>query len=433
MNKNTKHTKHISTSTRYMNNIIQKTIKKKHQQNTLQHDQHINYNKINKINKTNKKNISIHNNKNNYDITKYSNQFIISSKKNMAGLDYSSLRYFLKIHGLTETNNPKSHPILLWLEQLDNNLFDKKYYHTKCFIMNILSDKKKIITDKYLLYVNFNKYYPIECKQYMAETWELEEFLKNNNNNNNNNNNIFNADINDKSNNDNDIYDKSNDDIHKKSNVYIVRPVGKGAFSGKGIIRVYDNTTLQNAKSLLHKNYDHIIISKYITNPMLYNGCKFHLRTYFLISIINGKYKTYFYDIYELFTALKPYTNNDYTDKDVHDTHFKSTPQDILCPYDLDIIQQNIFSKYIYPKMKNCMSYISKLMESHAEPYPQAENAFEVFGCDFLVKDNYDVVLMEINDKIGFTMYKIKNKQKFSKLYLNIINNIILKAFIYRF
>ena len=352
-------------------------------------------------------------NKDNKDDNKYSKQFIISSKTNMAGLDYSSLRYCLKQYGLTETFNPKSRPLLLWLEQLDNNSFDKKYYYTKCFIMNILSDEKIIITDKYQLYINFNKYYPKECIQYMAQTWDLRDFIKDNNN-------IFNNVVNNVVN-----TDRNN---NPKPKVYIVRPVGKGAFSGKDIIRVYDNTTLQKAKSLLHKKYDNIIISEYITNPMLYNGHKFHLRTYFLISIINGKYKTYFYDIYELFTALNPYTNNDYTDTNTHDTHFKSTPRDILCPYDLDSTQQNIFRKYIYPKMQTCMTYISKLMETHTKPYAQAENAFEIFGCDFLVKDNYDVVLMEINDKTGFTMHKLKNKQRFSKLYLNIINNMIIKA-----
>ena len=409
MEKHRKHTKTTKPTApliyKYNIDIAQKQTKTKHQlKHQLKHQS--------KHNKTHKQNNVIDDKKNN---NKYSNQFIISSKTNMAGLDYSSLRYCLKKQGLTETFNPKSHPLLLWLEQLNNNLFDKKYYYTKCFIMNILSDEKTIITDKYQLYINFNKYYPKECIQYMAQTWDLRDFIKDNNN-------IFNNVVN------NVVNTDSNNNPNPKSKVYIVRPVGKGAFSGKDIIRVYDNTTLQNAKSLLHKKYDNIIISEYITNPMLYTGRKFHLRTYFLISIINGKYKTYFYDIYELFTALNPYTNNDYTDTNVHDTHFKSTPIDILCPYDLDITQQNIFTKHIYPKMKTCMSYISKLMEPHTKPYPQAENAFEIFGCDFLIKDNYDVVLMEINDKTGFTMHKIKNKQRFSKYYLNIINNMITTA-----
>ena len=123
-------------------------------------------------------------------------------------------------------------------------------------------------------------------------------------------------------------------------------------------------------------------------------------------------------------------TNINYTDKDVHDTHFASTEGDILCPRDLDPSLKNIFSTKIYPNMEDCMSYISKLMEGHAKPYPQAENAFEVFGCDFLVKDNYEVVLMEINDKTGFTMNKVETKKTFSAAYLGVINTMLKTAFI---
>ena len=326
--------------------------------------------------------------------------FIISSKKEMKGLDYSTLRESLIEDGLQETTDPTTKPYLLFMEQLENNKFDDRYYNTQCFIMNILSDEKTIITDKSKLYINFNKEYPEECKKYMARTWKLDEFLK--------------------------------DDVLTKNgrNAYIVRPVGKGAFSGKDIIIVDTQSKLEEAKKLRTKKYDSVIVSEYVINPMLYTGRKFHLRTYFLISIINGKYKTYFYDIYELFTAKNPYTNIDYADKDVHDTHFASTEGDILCPRDLDPSLKNIFSTKIYPNMEVCMSYISKLMEGHAKPYPQAENAFEVFGCDFLVKDNYEVVLMEINDKTGFTMNKVETKKTFSAAYLGVINTMLKSAFI---
>ena len=343
----------------------------------------------------------------------WDNQFIISSKTNMAGLDYSTLRDNLNNIGIYETKQQTSKPLFLWLEQLDNNTFDKKYYNTKCFIMNnlsdktIISDKKTIISDKYKLYINFKKQYPNECEKYMASSWNFITFLKDTN----------------KINEINKIL-KTHENTQQP--VYIVRPVGKGAFSGKDIFIVYNIKTLHQAKQIIGK-YENIIISEYITNPMLYNLRKFHLRTYFLVSIINGKYKTFFYELYELFTAAKPYNNDDYTDKDVHDTHFKSTPLDIQCPDDLEPSIRDIFNKNIYPKMKKCMLYISKLMENHTTPYPQAKNAFEIFGCDFLVKDNYDVVLMEINDKTGFTMHKLEKKIEFSKQYLNVINELIIQ------
>ena len=282
--------------------------------------------------------------------------------------------------------------------------------------MNNLSSEKSIITNKYQLYINFRKQYPNQCIQYMALSWNFLTFITNTKHIKTLENGVNTNGVNKNGVNTNGV----------NKHVYIVRPVGVGAFSGKDIVIVYNIKTLHQAKKIINK-YENIIISEYITNPMLYNLRKFHLRTYFLVSIINGKYKTFFYELYELFTAAKPYNNDDYTDKDVHDTHFKSTPLDIQCPDDLEPNIRDIFNKNIYPKMKNCMLYISKLMENHTTPYTQAKNAFEIFGCDFLVKDNYDVVLMEINDKTGFTMHKLEKKIEFSKHYLNVINELIIQ------
>lgn len=339
----------------------------------------------------------------------YQNSFIISGKKDMEGLDFTSLRKDLSNIGLYEVIDNRAKPVFMWLEQLNNNKFDTRYYNTECFIMNILSSEKNIIANKYQLYINFNKYFPKECEKYMAKSWNFTTFLKHH------------TKV-------KEIIHQNTDDTHFKY-VYIVRPVGVGAFSGKDIFIVYNKKTLDNSKKIIGK-YENTIISNYITNPMLFEGRKFHLRTYFLVATINGKYKTYFYELYELFTAEKQYNNNDFLDKDIHDTHFKSTPRDIQCPYDLEPDLQKIFNNKIYPKMQDCMFYISKMMEKYTIPYPQSKNAFEVFGCDFLVKDNYDVILMEINDKTGFTMHKIEKKIEFSKRYFNVINDLIIQPYL---
>jgi hypothetical protein len=224
----------------------------------------------------------------------YQNSFIISGKKNMAGLDFTSLQKDLSNIGLNKVIDNRAKPVFMWLEQLDNNKFDTRYYNTECFIMNILSSEKNIIANKYQLYINFNKYFPKECEKYMAKSWDFSTFLKQN------------TKVNEI------IHQDTDDTNHTKHTlvkyVYIVRPVGIGAFSGKDIFIVFNKKTLDNSKKIIGK-YENTIISEYITNPRLFEGRKFHLRTYFLVATINGKYKTHFYELYELFTAEKQYNN----------------------------------------------------------------------------------------------------------------------------
>jgi hypothetical protein len=260
--------------------------------------------------------------------------------------------------------------------------------------MNILADSKNIITNKANLYTNFKKYYPNECNQYMAASWQLKDFIKN-------------ASLVDR--------------IKSKKDVFIIRPAGIGAFSGKDIFVVYNDITLKNAIENTRK-YNNVLISEYITNPLLFENKKFHVRIYFLVSIINNKLNSRIFDFYEIFTAEKPYKNSDWLNKDIHDTHARGNDEELIFPMDnKDLKLKNAFTNTYIPKIKNCLKLVSKFIDGQVKPYPQAENAFEIFGCDFLIKDNGDIVLMEINDKVGYKCQTTKTTIRLSKCYFNTI------------
>jgi hypothetical protein len=324
----------------------------------------------------------------------YDKTFIISSKKNNDGLDFKQLRHLLTHEKhLVETNNPSSRPFLIWFEQLENNKYDPQYANTSCWIKNILNDDKIAISNKYILYENFKKQYPLECNKFMAKSWNFKPYNKFPTSDNN-------------------------------TDIYIVRPSGKGAFSGKDVVIVHDEITFKKAK-LITKRYNNVIASTYIKNPMLFENRKFHLRTYFIIARVEGVYKTYFFDFCELFTAAKPYIFADFDNGEIHDTHFKSTPRDIVCPDDLPSEMKHTFNKKIYPDMKTCMLAVSKMFKKHCNTYPESKNAFEIFGCDFMIRENGSPILLEINDHIGFTMHSAIKKAIFSERYFNTIYNFI--------
>jgi hypothetical protein len=58
--------------------------------------------------------------------------------------------------------------------------------------------------------------------------------------------------------------------------------------------------------------------------------------------------------------------------------------------------------------------------------YSHNKNAFEILGCDVLIKDDDSIVLMEINDKVEYVMKSTDSTIKLSKMYFNtIIDNIL--------
>jgi hypothetical protein len=332
------------------------------------------------------------------DKIKYNKTFILSMRDDGTEYNTDIFRNLIKKLGLTETKNPNEPTSYIHLQHMKNSVYDKKYFNTPTYLINLLDENKKVITNKYNLYTNFEKQYPEICARYMAKTWNITKF------------------------DDNKLDGKS---------VFIVRPVGIGAYSGVAVQVVTTNYELDKVlESALVKlaYYPKIIISEYIVNPMLWEGKKFHIRAYLLASIINDIYATWFYDFYEIFTAEKEYKQGDWHDMDIHDTHLKSVKKYILGPTDFEPKMKTLFGKTIYPQMLDCMKYVSRLLEGHAKAFDNASNAFEVFGCDFMITDDYKLKLLEVNDHTGLSMADFPDrKDEFCKLYFGKIYDLVLK------
>jgi hypothetical protein len=158
-------------------------------------------------------------------------------------------------------------------------------------------------------------------------------------------------------------------DIKNINTVYIARPIDSSC--GIDIIKVYDQQTLSKTKQLLYndKYINGISMTEYITNPMLYEGRKMHIRAYMLFSLINKEFKSYLFDTMKLFTAKDKYKNEDWNNEDIHDTHFKNSG--ILSSFDSKIFQKltpkitNNDKDKIIANIKNCILYISKIAISN--------------------------------------------------------------------
>lgn len=182
---------------------------------------------------------------------------------------------------------------------------------------------------------------------------------------------------------------------------YIVRPVD--GFSGHGItILQYNGANLEDAyrKAIEFETISRvgkgggIIISEYITDIKLFEGRKMHIRVYLLCSVINKIIRTNIMSLCEIFTAKNPYDKNNLEDRNISDSHGKSTFGDPMV--DFSTIPS-------HDRIVEMIGDISQLLFKTLQPYEESRDGFEIFACDILIKDDGTPILIEVNDKVGYS------------------------------
>jgi hypothetical protein len=297
-----------------------------------------------------------------------------------AGLDYMRLREILHDWREIRTNqlNTESHIDMIYV---DGIYIDKRLYNVQCTLKNLLDNRKEIITDKSNLFFNMQETFPEIASKHLSFTQNLTD--------------VKSLEMND---------------------VMIIKPVGRGAFSGRDITIVTNNNGLDNAKALCSK-YPKAIAVKYVRDPLLFDGRKFHIRSYMLITI--QPFQVLLFDQSKILTAKDKYVDANYNNKGIHDTHISSTPRNLYFPEDLNIPKEKM--KSVQTQMNTIVEHLGKLMFGQVYPYPESKHAFEVFGLDFLITQSFNVILMEVNDRVGMgSIGNIDEKySKFSHDYFN--------------
>lgn len=138
------------------------------------------------------------------------------------------------------------------------------------------------------------------------------------------------------------------------------------------------------------------VLQEYIDNPYLINKRKFHVRLMLLFQ--PGDRESYYMHHSRLALAEAPYVRGDWTNKDIHDTHFHRQ-EGLNWPYDFQLTSAEI--AHIYKQY----DFICSCIVSSIKPgcYPDSANCFEVFGVDLMFTDKLDVKLIEVNDRIGLS------------------------------
>jgi len=155
------------------------------------------------------------------------------------------------------------------------------------------------------------------------------------------------------------------------------------------------------------------IVQKYIHNPLLIHRRKFDIRTFVLLTSINGNVKMYIYDEGYLRTSCREYSINNLNNKLVHLTNdavqkraeeygkfepgnklsYNEFQQFIDKTYpDLNVC----FERDILPQMNKMTTDIFRACHGKLDPKRRL-HCMEVFGLDFMIDDEFKPYLIEVN------------------------------------
>lgn len=342
---------------------------------------------------------------------------IENTDKSKRVLDFSLMRSQLKEYGLNECNqfDCMSRKIMfVWLNYDENSLhwLKRKYYKTPIYLQNSLTNMESI-SNKDKLHLDMQTHFPDIYKHHIAHSQLLTKSWHPN-------------------------FSTSED-----TNIYIARPINileekreKGVqgigYGGKDIVIIHDRKTLTQAKDLLQK-YDNVLISDYITNPLLFRGHKCHIRTFLMASIIHGKFSTYMLDFGRIFISKLPYVSTDWNNPEIHDTHMKSTPEDWFFPLDFtnantgrtDINVEAIYN--IFKQIRKIFIAVSKLLSKSVGLYDNVQNGFNIFGVDLMIRDDLSVVLIECNAEGTYKSKEPETHKKLEDLLFNWVDDVVFE------
>lgn len=284
-----------------------------------------------------------------------------------AGLHQEFLRVCLEKLGLTEALNVTS--VTYLHVELTEGVFDHSTYEVKSRVKNVLRNEKRNITSKDRLSVNKR------LQEWLAPTRNLSQV-----------------------------------ENLKEGEVLILKPVGTGAYGGKDIVIVTNTTELLQAKKRLLQRYKSAVACQYIRNPLLFQGKKFHLRTYVLV---NTQREHHVAPFGKILTAKLPYQDGDFSNKAIHDTHLDSTETNWFYPEDLEV--PALEKSHLMREVEKVLHMIGESVP--ALSYQESKYAYEVFGVDLLITNEYRVVLLEVNEKVGYDFVDERGARDFSSKY----------------
>jgi hypothetical protein len=144
------------------------------------------------------------------------------------------------------------------------------------------------------------------------------------------------------------------------------------------------------------------IVSEYIINPLTIDGKKFHLRIYFLLSIVSGITRCTAHNEYRILTAKEKYKHGDWLNADIHISGGHNTDKRYIFPDDIGDVDIDILLQHL-SEFNHIMCMV--LASSGVKSYSESNAGYQIYGADVLITKELTPMLIEINKHPGYGQY----------------------------
>lgn len=180
--------------------------------------------------------------------------------------------------------------------------------------------------------------------------------------------------------------------------VWIIKPINSFAGVGNKLIRTFNEFKYYFKQvhkiKLPRKEKDKFVIQEYITNPMLFQGKKFHLR-YHMLCYDNSFMSQ---NTFQVITAKENFRLSDFNNRDIHDSHYDGSLKNVYFPESFKLSKKKI--KLIKDQIDDLSRKLVKIV--NFDCYPESKYCYQIFGVDIMILDDFSVKLLEVNNKLGY-------------------------------
>ena len=211
-------------------------------------------------------------------------------------------------------------------------------------------------------------------------------------------------------------------DLFKPNKTYILKP--ENALSRRGINII---ATFEEANNWIIKNpkYTIWVLQEFITNTLLYEKKKFHLRIYAIYIMNEKKIRVYVYNNGFIYQAVDEYDVANMTNDKIglsgenSKEQVKIFPDDFVKTFGMDKYKH--ITSQIDIVINNTIMACSSVLNCPNNKVKDYR-CFKLFGYDLLIDDKYKVWLLEINAR--FVSFKYPPANYLNNMYSDILNLI---------